>query len=135
MTRKEANLEIIKILTDVINQNPDWRFGQILYNLSVITRDPKTMVILDPFYQESTQTLNQMKMTSPPNFLTDPEIFDDNYVIEVNASQLELLNSMAWQITAEEPPTTYYSLDGVRFFKVKLKEEPSKDVNDMLNIP
>jgi hypothetical protein len=35
MTRKEANMDIIRLLVNYINSNPDQRFGQILISLNV----------------------------------------------------------------------------------------------------
>ena len=53
MTRLEANAEIIKILLEIMDKNPDLRFGQLLSNLEV--------VLEDPFYEESEITLNRVK--------------------------------------------------------------------------
>ena len=36
MTRKEANMEIVRLLVNYINDNPDQRFGQILRNVGVV---------------------------------------------------------------------------------------------------
>lgn len=49
MTRQEANREILKRLTEVVEGHPDLRFGQILHSLDLVS----TL-----YYEESTTTLN-----------------------------------------------------------------------------
>lgn len=36
MTRKEANMEIIRLLVNYINQHPDQRWGQVLRNTGCV---------------------------------------------------------------------------------------------------
>lgn len=49
MTRQEANKEIIRLLSNIIDRYPDLRFNQILSSLSILPdRD---------FYDESETTL------------------------------------------------------------------------------
>jgi len=52
MTRQEANLDILYILKEYVEQYPDWRFEQILCNLGIES----------VFYKESTETLEEMKL-------------------------------------------------------------------------
>ena len=60
MTRQEANREILKLLSEVVENQPDWRFGQILINMNVLTRCD-FVKCMDPFYEESIKTLENMK--------------------------------------------------------------------------
>jgi hypothetical protein len=53
--RLKSNLKIIEILTDLANQNPDWRFHQLLQNLEVES------VGEDRFYEESNMTLKLLE--------------------------------------------------------------------------
>lgn len=53
--RQEANREIIKVLTEVVERCPDLRFGQILYAVNAIKQNE------DPFYIESVDMLNRIK--------------------------------------------------------------------------
>lgn len=46
MTRLEANREIIKVLSELVEQNPDLRIGQLLTNID--------------FYEESETTLSSL---------------------------------------------------------------------------
>lgn len=55
MTRQKANKEIIKLLDNIIDEVPDWRFGQILYNLGLVTNNEGE--VIDPFYIESEKSL------------------------------------------------------------------------------
>lgn len=68
MTRKEANMEIIRLLVNEINSNPDLRFNQILSYIGVT----KTVRMYDDhhellhfnnvdFNEEPTQTLSKIK--------------------------------------------------------------------------
>ena len=62
MTRQEANKKILEKLTRMVEEHPDWRFGQILMNSNVLIRIDFGKV-LDPFYDESTETLENMLAT------------------------------------------------------------------------
>lgn len=55
MKRLEANREILKHLSQIVESCPDWRFQQILFNFDLYTPDE------DRFYEESTETLNKLK--------------------------------------------------------------------------
>lgn len=61
--RFSSNKELLALLEYYINENPDLRFGQILFNFGFLhwhtTRDG--IVVDDPFYEESTITLNRVK--------------------------------------------------------------------------
>ena len=70
MTRQEINREIIKILSDFNESEPDLRFGQLLAITKVLTykdasdidlRSIKGSEVFDPFYDESITTLLRMK--------------------------------------------------------------------------
>lgn len=70
MTRKEANLKIMKILKDYIEERPDLRFTQILYNLGINTseviKDLDTgfdrYFFVDNYNEESTKTLKKIQI-------------------------------------------------------------------------
>ena len=59
--RQEANRKLIKILSKLVEAYSDWRFGQIIFNAGFITRKQNSLDIQDPFYEESTETLNRVK--------------------------------------------------------------------------
>ena len=63
--RLVCNMEIIRILTQAAENNPDLRFGQLLSALNIVqnvsdsmTEDP---VWKDEFYLESNELLNRIK--------------------------------------------------------------------------
>lgn len=57
--RQEANRQILEVLGQAVEQNPDLRFHQLLQNLGIET--PHT----DQFYEESTETLETLsRMTN-----------------------------------------------------------------------
>lgn len=55
MTRKQANRAILLELYNLVEKYPDLRFWQILYNCGIF---PPSFI--DPFYEESEETLNRM---------------------------------------------------------------------------
>ena len=64
--RKEANREILRVLTHYIEAHDEIRFGQALVNLGIVQliQDPASFDILgakDPFNEESVDTLKRMK--------------------------------------------------------------------------
>jgi hypothetical protein len=65
-TRKEANQDILFLFTKFMEKYPDLRFGQILHSLRVLdmeehdTPDGVFHTVKDPFYEESTVTLNRI---------------------------------------------------------------------------
>ena len=61
MERQEANKKILEILGDYVNKYPDWRFGQILVNSNVVNiiHTSGGTICDDPFYEESTTTLEK----------------------------------------------------------------------------
>ena len=62
MSRKEYNIEIINMLLDIIKENPDFRFGQILFNNVLKYAEGDTQIFIeDPFYEESEITYNRLK--------------------------------------------------------------------------
>ena len=56
LDRYSANLQILQLLSKLVEAYSDWRFQQILQNVDISTRDGK-----DLFYEESVDTLNTMK--------------------------------------------------------------------------
>jgi len=65
MTRKEANDAILINLKYYLEAYPDMRFGQALVNLNIVKSDNSSHnallgVCLDPFYDESEDTLKRM---------------------------------------------------------------------------
>lgn len=56
MTRKEANLQILEYVKQLIERYPDQRFGQIISNYVLPDYREK-----DIFFEESTETLNTVK--------------------------------------------------------------------------
>lgn len=63
--RLTSNLELAEELVKRISENPQQRFGQILFNFKFIEIvndiDNNTCIIKDPFYEESIDTLNRVK--------------------------------------------------------------------------
>lgn len=79
-TRLEANRKILDILKSQVESNPDYRFGQLLYNIGVATHcldshqevsygkidgvelDQKKLIPIyrDIFFEESTDTLKKL---------------------------------------------------------------------------
>ena len=60
----ETNLKIIEVLTKIIENNPEWRFQQILWNCGIISRnynDQDELEIEDKFYENSEITLNTLQ--------------------------------------------------------------------------
>lgn len=61
--RKIANENLLEMLAKLVAENPDLRFGQILFNYGFLpwhtTQDG--VVIDDPFYEEPVDTLNRVK--------------------------------------------------------------------------
>ena len=61
MTRYEANKKILEILSKYIENNPEQRFIQILWNLELINIY-NSELIEDRYNEESETTLNKLKM-------------------------------------------------------------------------
>lgn len=62
--RKESNQEIIRILSKIVDENPDLRFGQILGCFVIEYEYDKINGVYatkDPFYEESVDTLKRVK--------------------------------------------------------------------------
>lgn len=64
--RQQANREIIKLITSLVETYPDLRFWQILHNLSIVEREvvqslsipgDQGIVVKDGVHEESTVTL------------------------------------------------------------------------------
>ncbi|MBR5598403.1 MAG: hypothetical protein IKW39_00015 [Alphaproteobacteria bacterium] len=61
MTRYEANKKILEILLKYIENNPEQRFIQILWNLDLINIG-NSELIEDRYNEESETTLNKLKI-------------------------------------------------------------------------
>ena len=64
MTRLKKNMELLDTLKTIIENNPDLRFGQILFNYGFIMPDHfeerKGWMMKDPFYEEPIITLGRV---------------------------------------------------------------------------
>ena len=60
--RQLANVRILKHLTDIVEHNPDLRFGQILFNWKLVQWENTDdgIKICDPFFAESVDTLKRL---------------------------------------------------------------------------
>lgn len=60
--RQLANVRILKLLTDIVEHNPDLRFGQILFNWRLVQWEntDNGIKICDPFFEESVDTLERL---------------------------------------------------------------------------
>jgi hypothetical protein len=67
-TRKEYNSAILAIISRVMRECPDMRFGQILANLNIIQYEQNTyddsVITLDPFNVESSKMLENIKKST-----------------------------------------------------------------------
>lgn len=54
MNRLEANRELLKLVSTVVEIYPDWRFQQVLWNMSITDGT-------DKFYEEPVDTLKRVK--------------------------------------------------------------------------
>ena len=67
-TRREYNSAILTIISRIIREYPDMRFGQILANLNIIQYEQNTyddsLITLDPFNIESDKMLENIKKSS-----------------------------------------------------------------------
>jgi hypothetical protein len=61
MTRKEANMEIVRLIINYINMNPDQRFTQIIQNLDIVEYDGDSNMLRDNYHEESKDTLERIK--------------------------------------------------------------------------
>lgn len=63
--RKIANKQLLSILEQVVDRNPDLRLGQILLNYKFVKWEltEEGVKIHDPFYEEPVDTLNRVKST------------------------------------------------------------------------
>lgn len=61
--RFERNKDLLNILAEMVYNNPDLRFGQILFNCQFVKWDNTDdgIKIRDPFYEESYDTLMRVK--------------------------------------------------------------------------
>lgn len=77
MNRQKANLEIANIIFEAILNNPDWRFGQLLRNLSVVHEyrmlDAHTGW-LNGFNDESVDTLKAVKKAAEELSIIVPDV-------------------------------------------------------------
>jgi hypothetical protein len=63
MTRKEANLEIIRLIHAYAETYPDQRFGQILQNIDVVRRSKSASTLEDEYYLESEELLKRVALS------------------------------------------------------------------------
>lgn len=61
MNRYKTNKKILKKLKKAFKLNPDLRFCQMLWSLSIINRPTPESDIVDNFYEESEETLKKLK--------------------------------------------------------------------------
>lgn len=63
--RQYANLQILDKLRDYFLAFPDIRFGQALANMNIIEYDRTKLTpeVIDPFFEESVDTLEKVKNT------------------------------------------------------------------------
>jgi len=61
VTRKELNTDIVRLLLNFINTNPDQRLGQALINLSIIERNKENSNLSNLYYEEPDETLERVK--------------------------------------------------------------------------
>lgn len=54
MARQEANKELVKLISEMVEKYPDWRFHQILMNCGI-------EISTSQFYEESEKTLKKFK--------------------------------------------------------------------------
>ena len=54
MTKQNANKKILEILSEIVEAQPDWRFGQILENAGTVLQGS------DMFFEKSAETLSRM---------------------------------------------------------------------------
>ena len=63
--RLTSNLELVDFLSKLVVKHPDLRFGQILVNYGFIECETNTydftVIVKDPFYEESIDTLKRVK--------------------------------------------------------------------------
>ena len=60
MNRQEYNRKIISKLSEIIEQNPDLRFGQILWNCKILYWEDSKYRVHDPHSDESEDIWNRM---------------------------------------------------------------------------
>ncbi len=58
--RQRANLEILRIMTELVQKHPDIRFGQWLVILGIV-ETYGDMTAKDPFYLESSESLKSLQ--------------------------------------------------------------------------
>ena len=62
---EQANQELYKLLGEMMEKHPDWRFGQLLVNCGFVEQEYdgicEARMILDPYSEESSETLNRVK--------------------------------------------------------------------------
>lgn len=69
--RQQANLEILDILKEKVIDNPDMRFGQLLYSTGILTSHFRELagkpVTDDIFFMESSEILSCLKNNGNSN--------------------------------------------------------------------
>lgn len=67
MSRQNANREILKILTALVETYPDQRFTQLLFNADVLKCDPRSTGIPEvrnEYHMESSETLERVRKST-----------------------------------------------------------------------
>jgi len=86
MTRQEYNRGILSILSKMVEEYPDLRFGQILINTDAL---PGTIdyygqfKVSDPFYEEPNKTLERMSNNKNVEILFNKQ-YIESILYEVN---------------------------------------------------
>ena len=61
MTRQEANCELLKIISEMVELYPNFRFHQILADIDVNMLNDEGTANVDLFAEESEETLKRVK--------------------------------------------------------------------------
>ena len=61
MTRKKANIRILIKLMEEVMRHPDWRFGQLLYNVEAVSQSTDVGAWKDEHFLESEDLLKRIK--------------------------------------------------------------------------
>ena len=61
MTRQEANRELLKIISEMVELYPNFRFHQILADIDVNKMNDEGTANIDLFAEESEETLKRVK--------------------------------------------------------------------------
>ena len=114
-TRQEANRELVNILEEIIEKQPQLRFSQILYAYNFIKNNDGTLI--DEFYLESKKLLERVNeqfiKEEKMKFNVGDNVFSANYGWGKVVSILECGD---YPVVVEFDSTEEYDLDG-KFYK------------------